>query len=262
MRRPDHDGLRRRLAVVGHRRGLRPRVDHQRSRRGDAMKSASHDPAMAAPTREPGAGRPAHPLFDRGALQVLLLLMLLFVGPAAAWLTWAPRPTAPASPSPELLALLGSVLLSLALPIVQIAMHLRQRGGDWVRGNREKPAAPGDAAGRAERAHTNLIDSLLPFATVVLVAQASQSFNRYSAVAAVIYLSARAVHAQAMSSASRSSARPLSTPAGWRRSASCRSCGSGRDDCRTRRRRLQRSMRSIVGRYFGARRARRIDSNA
>jgi uncharacterized MAPEG superfamily protein len=136
-----------------------------------------------------------HSLVDRGAVSVILIAALGFLAPAVVWVIWGPTLTASGPPAIELQLLVWSALLALALPLLQIVIHIRRFGGDKVRGNRDGyPEATG-AAARIARAHANLIESLVPFAAVVLSAHAGGVSNRITVAASVVYLAARLTHA-------------------------------------------------------------------
>jgi len=137
----------------------------------------------------------SHPIVDRGARQVLLLVVGLFVGPEVAWIAWGPTLAAAGSPSIESRVLLSSAVLALALPLTQIGLHIRAVGGDLVRGNRDGFPKLSGVAGRVARAHTNLLESLVPFAIVVSTAQACGVSTRLTVAASGMYLAARVVHA-------------------------------------------------------------------
>jgi uncharacterized MAPEG superfamily protein len=96
----------------------------------------------------------------------------------------------------ELRMLAWSAVLSLVLPLVQIVTHARAVGGPMIRGNRDDfPVLTGFAA-RIPRAHANLIESLLPFAVVVLSGHAmGMASTRVTVAASVVFLAARVVHA-------------------------------------------------------------------
>lgn len=95
----------------------------------------------------------------------------------------------------ELLTLLATAVLCLALPLVYGPLYSRQVSLMALAGNREGlPPATG-AAGRGQRAHANLIENLVPYAAVVLTAHVLGVHNALTAAAAIAYLAARVVHA-------------------------------------------------------------------
>ena len=62
-------------------------------------------------------------------------------------------------------------------------------------GNREKPVECGGWAGRAQRAFRNLLESMLPFAALVLVAHAAGVSNATTVMGAQIFFYARLSYA-------------------------------------------------------------------
>jgi uncharacterized MAPEG superfamily protein len=138
----------------------------------------------------------AHPLLDRGALGVFLLVAVVFFAPAAAWVERTSLVERPMAGATELRMLVGSAVLSLVLPVVQIVTHARAVGGPMIRGNRDDFPVLSGVAGRIPRAHGNLIESLVPFATVVLAGHAMGMVStRVTVAASVVFLAARVVHA-------------------------------------------------------------------
>ncbi len=156
----------------------------------DTLSYARALPAVTAPAR-----RRTHPLLDLGGTMTVLILAGAFLAPAVAWVKWGR--TIEASPAAwfELRMLLWSALLGLLLPILQISLHIRRYGGSAIRGNRDFYPSAAGIAGRIARAHTNAIESLGPFAAVVLSAHALNVSNRWTVAASALYLAARAAHA-------------------------------------------------------------------
>lgn len=95
----------------------------------------------------------------------------------------------------EIVSLALSALLSLCLALLTIAVHGLRFGGPAIRGNREGYPPLDGLAGRVVRAHANLNEALLPFAAVVLAAQAVHVANPVTAGAAQLFLAARIAHA-------------------------------------------------------------------
>lgn len=96
--------------------------------------------------------------------------------------------------TPELYALVGVCLWFLVLTTVPVVGKTRIAGGAWNRGNREtEPAFPAWIA-RGDRAQKNLLENLVHFAPVVLVAHVAHKTNAVTAVAALAYLGARVAH--------------------------------------------------------------------
>ncbi len=97
----------------------------------------------------------------------------------------------------ELWSLALSALLCLLLPFIYVALYQKQVGLAGVSGNRDDVPEPTGAAGRGLRAHRNLLENLVPFAVVVLIAHATHVENRATVFGALLFLGARVVHAAA-----------------------------------------------------------------
>lgn len=97
--------------------------------------------------------------------------------------------------STELLTLLALAGLSLLLPFIYGTVYSAQVGVKQLTGNRDGIAEPEGAAGRGLRAHRNLTENLVPYAAVVLTAQAVGVSNTVTATAAIVFLVARVLHA-------------------------------------------------------------------
>lgn len=95
----------------------------------------------------------------------------------------------------ELYSLIATVLLFFVLAFVSTALYGKQVGNPALMRNREDIPAPVGAARRAQRAHQNLLENLVPFAIVILIAQALQLSTPLTQGAALIFLGARLVHA-------------------------------------------------------------------
>ncbi len=95
----------------------------------------------------------------------------------------------------ELTLLAWTGLLSLGLALATVAIHFSRFGGKMIRGSRDDYPAVDGLAGRVARAHTNLGQALLPFAIVVLIAQAIHVSTPWTQAAAMIFLAARCGHA-------------------------------------------------------------------
>lgn len=95
----------------------------------------------------------------------------------------------------ELMTLLVCALLCLALPLFYSTIYAQQVGFKTVAGNRDGAPEPSGVAGRAQRAHRNLIENLVPYAAVILVAHSLGVSNTYTVAAALVFLVARVVHA-------------------------------------------------------------------
>ncbi len=147
---------------------------------------------MSLPTRRLRGGE--YPLLDAGALSVAVIATLMV---APVWI-WMRRGALDHHTYPrgfELLMLTGVALLTLLLSLLQVVVHIRAFGGAMVRGNRDDyPRASGLAA-RVVRAHANAVESLVPFAAIVLAAQTLGISNRGTVAGAALFLVARVVHA-------------------------------------------------------------------
>lgn len=95
----------------------------------------------------------------------------------------------------ELLALVDSGVLCLVLPLIYVALYAKQVGMPVISGNREGAPEPTGMAGRGIRAHRNLLENLVPFAIVVLVAREIGVSNAITVTGAWLFLGARIVHA-------------------------------------------------------------------
>jgi len=97
----------------------------------------------------------------------------------------------------ELWLLVAAAALLLVLPIVYGVGMIRQVGRDAMLGNREDfPTVTGWPA-RGQRAHRNLIENLLPFAIVVLAADAAAVHSAWTVAGCAVFLAARLAHAAA-----------------------------------------------------------------
>ena len=96
---------------------------------------------------------------------------------------------------PELMLLAWSVLLAFVLMLVAVAGHTLQVGLPALAGNREGlPPATG-WAGRAARAHRNMIENLVLFAALILIATLSNRTDSMTLLGAQIFFWARLVYA-------------------------------------------------------------------
>ena len=96
----------------------------------------------------------------------------------------------------DLTMLVWSVLLALVSPFVYVTGLLIRSGGlAWGLGTRDQPLA-GEAvwAIRARRAHANLVENLVPFAALVLVAHAAGRANATTALGSELFFWARLLY--------------------------------------------------------------------
>jgi len=96
----------------------------------------------------------------------------------------------------DLWMLVWTTLLCLLMPMLYVAGELRAPGGvEWGLGNRDTPFELPAWAARAKRAHMNLLENLLPFAALVLVAHVSGKANAMTALGASIFFWSRLAYA-------------------------------------------------------------------
>ena len=97
--------------------------------------------------------------------------------------------------TPELIYLVWSVALTVVLVVVATLGAIQQVGLPKLAGNRENmPEMPG-WAGRAERAHRNMLESLVLFAVLVLAARALNVSNNMTVLGAQLFFWGRVAHA-------------------------------------------------------------------
>jgi uncharacterized MAPEG superfamily protein len=94
---------------------------------------------------------------------------------------------------------LQKLVWAAALTLVQMLIAVIGAQGQVslpvLTGNREEMPALAGWAGRAARAHANMLENLVVFAIVVLVAQATSRANEMTALGAQLFFFARAVYA-------------------------------------------------------------------
>jgi uncharacterized MAPEG superfamily protein len=95
----------------------------------------------------------------------------------------------------ELKMLVWSCVLTLVCMLVAAAGAQLQVGLPPLAGNREKLPELTGWAGRAQRAHRNLLENIVLFAALVLVAQATGKLNATTALGAQLFFWARVVYA-------------------------------------------------------------------
>jgi len=94
----------------------------------------------------------------------------------------------------ELTLLAWTVALAIAQVILATIGGMTQFSLPVLVGNRETPVEGRGWAGRAQRAHRNLLESLLPFAALVLVAHAAGISNATTVLGAQLFFFARVVY--------------------------------------------------------------------
>ena len=95
----------------------------------------------------------------------------------------------------ELTMLFWAVVLTFAQLLVAVLLAIGQLGLTELTGNREGLAPPSEMAGRAKRAHANMLESLVLFAILILVVQVTGLNNVMTALGAQIFVFARLVYA-------------------------------------------------------------------
>jgi uncharacterized MAPEG superfamily protein len=96
---------------------------------------------------------------------------------------------------PELMLLVWAVLLTFVQMLVAVSGATLQVGLPALVGNREGLAACTGWAGRATRAHRNMLENLVLFAALVLVAAIAGKTNSTTLLGAQIFVWARVAYA-------------------------------------------------------------------
>ena len=95
----------------------------------------------------------------------------------------------------DLKYLLFSVLLTFVQVLIAAAAANQQVGLSTLAGNREGMAQLSGFAGRARRAHLNMLENMVLFTALVLVAAVAGKANAMTAMGALIFFWARLVYA-------------------------------------------------------------------
>ena len=95
---------------------------------------------------------------------------------------------------PELTLLVWSVALAFVQVLIAVQGAMMQVGLPTLAGNREGLPALTGWAGRAQRAQRNMIENLVPFAALVLVAVAVDKTNNMTLLGAQLFFWARVVY--------------------------------------------------------------------
>jgi uncharacterized MAPEG superfamily protein len=96
----------------------------------------------------------------------------------------------------DLWMLVYTTVLCLVMPMIYVIGETQVPGGmEWGLGNRDTPLELPPWAARAKRAHGNLVENLLPFAALVLVAHVSGKANETTALGATIFFWSRLAYA-------------------------------------------------------------------
>jgi uncharacterized MAPEG superfamily protein len=97
--------------------------------------------------------------------------------------------------TPELTYLVWSAVLAFVLVLIAVSGATLQVGLVKLAGNREGLPDMTGWAGRAARAHLNLIENLLLFAILILVAHIAQRNNAMTLLGAKLFFWGRVAHA-------------------------------------------------------------------
>ena len=97
--------------------------------------------------------------------------------------------------TPELIYLVWSAVLTFVLMLIAVSGATLQVGLPTLAGNREDMPDMTSWAGRAERAHSNMLENLVLFAILVLVAQAAGVRNAMTLLGAQLFFWGRVGHA-------------------------------------------------------------------
>lgn len=95
----------------------------------------------------------------------------------------------------ELTLLSWTVALAIVQVFIAVVGAMTQFPLPTLVGNRETPVEGRQWVGRAQRAHRNLLESLLLFAALVLVAHAAGVNNAYTVLGAQLFFYARLAYA-------------------------------------------------------------------
>ncbi len=97
--------------------------------------------------------------------------------------------------TPDLKYLLFSTILCFVQVLIAASGANSQVGLNTLAGNRDSIPAVTGWAGRAKRAHLNMIENLVLFAALVLIAAAAGKANATTAMGAMIFFWARLAYA-------------------------------------------------------------------
>jgi uncharacterized MAPEG superfamily protein len=97
--------------------------------------------------------------------------------------------------TPEIYYLIWSAALTLALAIIAVTGAQLQVGLPTLAGNREDLPEMTGWAGRAERAHRNMLENLVLFAILVFAAKAAGVSNGTTILGAQLFFWGRVAHA-------------------------------------------------------------------
>ena len=96
--------------------------------------------------------------------------------------------------TPELFYLVWSAALTVVLAVIAVSGAQLQVGLPTLAGNRENMPEITGWAGRAQRAHRNMLESLVLFAILVLTAKAAGISNAMTLLGAQLFFWGRVAH--------------------------------------------------------------------
>jgi uncharacterized MAPEG superfamily protein len=97
--------------------------------------------------------------------------------------------------TPELLYLVWSAALTLVLALIAVSGATLEVGLPRLAGNRENMPEMSSWAGRAARAHSNMIENLVLFAILVVAARFANISNAMTLLGAQLFFWGRVAHA-------------------------------------------------------------------
>lgn len=97
--------------------------------------------------------------------------------------------------TPELMYLVWAAVLTFVLVVIAVAGATLQVGLPTLAGNREGLPEMRGWAGRAARAHRNMLENLILFAVLVLVAHIANVHNAMTLLGAQLFFWGRIAHA-------------------------------------------------------------------
>lgn len=95
----------------------------------------------------------------------------------------------------EMTYLVWSVVLTLVLAVIAVTGAMLQVGLPTLAGNRENMPEITSWAGRATRAHRNMLESLVLFAVAIIVAKLANVSNAMTVLGAMLFFWGRVAHA-------------------------------------------------------------------
>ena len=96
---------------------------------------------------------------------------------------------------PEMLILLWTLALAFAQALIAVQGAMMQVGLPMLAGNRENMPVITGWAGRAARAHRNMLESLVLFVPLILIAVIARKTNNMTELGAQLFLWARLIYA-------------------------------------------------------------------